>query len=88
MLLLLRAQDILRVSPTLKSASAEQRGITLQLFATWGRKQEHIVAACPTWPHVLSDSVVHWCQHFKFDTAITRQSVLLHGGQQFVDRIC
>ena len=88
MLLLLRAQDILRVSPTLKSASAEQRGITLQLFAASGSMQEHTVAACPTRPHVVFDSVVHPHQRFKSNMAIMRQSVLLSSSQQFVDRIC
>ena len=70
------------------SASAEQREITPQLFAAWVRTQERTVAACPTRPRVVFDSVVHRRQRFKFDTAMVRQSVLLSSGQQFVDRLC
>ena len=69
------------------SASAKRRGITPQLFAAWGHTQERTVAACPTRPRVVFDSVVHRRQRFKFDTAIVRQSVLLSSGQQFVDKI-
>ena len=69
------------------SASAKRREITPQLFAAWGRTQEHTVAACPTRPCVVFDSVVHRRQRFKFDTAVMRQSVQLSSCQQFVDRI-
>ena len=70
------------------SASAKQRGITPQLFATWGRTQERTVAACPIRQHFVFDSVVYRRQRFKFDTAIMIQSVLLSSSQQFVDRLC
>ena len=63
------------------------KGITPQVFAAWGRMQERTVAACPTQPRVVLDSVVHWRQHFKFDAAIMRQSVLLSSSQQSVDRV-
>ena len=54
---------------SLVSASAKRRGITPQLFAAWGRTQERAVAACPTRPRLVSDSVVYRRQRFKFDTA-------------------
>ena len=65
----------LKLAITSMSASAERRGITPQLFAAWGRTQERTVAACPTRPRVVLDSVVHRRQRFQFDTAIMRQSV-------------
>ena len=58
------------------SASAKRREITPQLFAAWGRTQQHTVVTCPTRPRVVFDSVVQRRQHFK-----------LSSGQQFVDRI-
>ena len=69
------------------SASAKRRGITPQASAAWRRTQERTVAACPTRPRVVLDSVVHRRQRFRFGTAIVRRSVLLGSGQQFVDRI-
>ena len=69
------------------SASAKQRGITPQLFDAWELTQERSVTACPTCSCVTLDSVVHQRQHFEFDTAIMRQSVMLSSCQQFVDRI-
>ena len=83
-----RSVDFMSTLENELSASVKRRGITRQLFAAWERTQERTVAACPTRPRVVFDSVVHRRQRFKFDTAMVRQSVLLSSGQQFVDRLC
>ena len=72
--------------PTLHmSASAERRGITRQVVAAWGRAQESTVAACPTWQHVVFDSVVHRRQRFECNTTIVIQSIVLGSSQQVAD---
>ena len=57
------------------STSAEQRGITRQVFAALGCTQWSTVAACLT-------------QCFKFSTVFVKKSVLQSSDQQFVDGMC
>ena len=85
---LIRWKGPMRSHDTQMSASAGQRGITLQVFSAWGCTQERTVAVCSTRLHFVSDSAEHPVIIFEFDMATVRQSVLLCSGQQFVDRTC